>query len=208
MASAVVLTINFGTLDGVIEAQAKVVNAFLPPDCDFVQWFSGDHSYGIDTFLRRDKHEVVVLLDIDCIPLNREILPQMIAKAREGILVGCVQRANHIENGQHLYAGPCGTAFSRELYDRIGRPSFAATERGDVGEELTYGCERLGIPVELLWPTHVVSPRWHLRDGKMFGNGTTYANALYHAFEIGIGLTRQMFLEKCREVLSGVNHEL
>lgn len=169
----------------VVSGQHEVVRRFLPAECDFHQYLSGHHAIGINEFLARHYHDVYVLLDIDCIPLDRQVLPWMIDTARSGALVGCAQRANHLNNGGHIYAGPCGLAFSLDLYDLIGRPSFCANDRGDVGEELTYRCEERGLPVRLLWPTHVAVRKWDLRGGLYFGHGTTYGGALFHAFEIG-----------------------
>ncbi len=185
----------------VISGQGEVVRRFLPAECDFHQYASGHHAIGINEFLAQHDYDAYVLLDIDCIPLNRQVLPWMIRTACAGVLVGCAQRANHLDNGGHIYAGPCGLAFSRALYEAIGRVSFYASDRGDVGEELTYRCENLGLPIRLLWPTHVVARKWDLRDGLYFGHGTTYGGALFHAFEIGKHVTTELFLNKCREVL-------
>src|SRR5262249_46597806 len=83
-----------------------------------------------------------------------------------------------------------------------GDISFGDTPRADVAEELTYACELCGIPVSLLWPTHVTTPKWTLLPGIAFGLGTTFGGAVYHSFEISKGHTGNMFLEKCRQVLA------
>jgi hypothetical protein len=186
----------------VVASQAEVVRRFLPADCAFHQVLVTDHGFGIDECLSRLEYDLYVMLDIDCIPLNAKALPRLIEIARSNTLIGCVQRANHINNGSHLFAGPCGVAFSRELFENLGRPSFRATARGDVGEEVTYRCEEVGYPVELLWPTHVVAPKWALTDNRFLGHGTTYADALFHAFEIRWKATEGLFLEKCRQVIA------
>jgi hypothetical protein len=186
----------------VVASQAEVIRRFLPAGCAFEPRRVGDHALGLDDYFRDLRHEAYLVLDIDCIPLAGWVIPWFLDHARAGVLVGAAQRANPLENGGHIYAGPCAVAFSRATFERLGRVSFLATERADIGEELTYGCERLGIPVSLLWPTEVTTPKWTLLPDVLFGLGTTYGGAVYHAFEIRMGHTVGMFLEKCREVLA------
>ena len=90
-----------------VDKQALVVEKYLPRYVDFYQTRSVRHAVGIDDFLRSHVYDVYLILDIDCIPLNNIVLPWMLETASSDILVGCAQRANHIENGEHIYAGPC-----------------------------------------------------------------------------------------------------
>ncbi|MBI3467733.1 MAG: class I SAM-dependent methyltransferase [Planctomycetes bacterium] len=185
----------------VVAKQAEVVHRFLPAGCEFEPVRVGHHAIGLDDYFRKTRHDAFLVLDIDCIPLTEWAISWMLENARAGIVVGAAQRANHLENSSHIYAGPCALAFSRATYDRLGRVSFRATDRGDVAEELTYACQRLGVPVTLLWPTHVVTPKWTLLPSIPFGLGTTFGGAFFHAFEISKAHTVGMFLEKCGEVL-------
>jgi hypothetical protein len=185
----------------VIARQAEVVCRFLPAGCEFEPHRVSHHALGLDDYFRELRHDVYLLLDVDCIPLTPWAIPWLLENALAGVVIGAAQRANHLNNGGHLYAGPSALAFSRATFERLGRPSFRDTLRGDVGEELTYVCEEAGIPVSLLWPTHVTTPKWTLRPEIEFGLGTTFGSAMYHAFEISKGHTVGMFLNKCREVL-------
>jgi hypothetical protein len=191
----------------VISAQAEVVRRCLPNGCDFAQLLVNDHATGLDDFIKDSKYDVYVIFDIDCIPLANWVVPWLLQNALAGTVVGAAQRANHIDNNEHIYAGPCALAFSREVFERVNGPSFIATDRGDVAEELTYACESHGIPICLLWPTHVVHPKWPLRGGFSFGNGTTFGAAVYHAFELSRGQTVTMFIERCKQVLAGMDKE-
>jgi hypothetical protein len=92
----------------------------------------------------------------------------------------------------------------------MGYPTFLATHRGDVGEELTYTYERQhgGAAPVLFDPLHVEAmPEggyWNLREGKQFGLGTSYGAThplFYHAFQIRTGENFKRFESKCREVL-------
>ena len=201
---ALVFSIYMGNVpQDVVDAQAEVIRAFLPDACDFVQILDSDHPAGIDRVLAQHNRQVYLILDVDCIPLAQWVMPWMLRNAAAGVLVGCAQRASHLENQGHIYAGPFAMAFSRDLYQKLDRISFASTPRGDVGEELTYRCEELGMPMTILWPTDVVTPKWDLRGEHRFGNGTTYGDAIYHAFEIRFDESRPLFLAKCRDVLQG-----
>jgi predicted O-methyltransferase YrrM len=185
----------------VVDRQAEVIGRFLPDGCEFEPRRAYQHAQGLDDYFRTLRYDAYLVLDIDCIPLAPWVMPWLLGTALAGVVVGAAQRANHLCNDGHLYAGPCAVAFSRATFERLGRPSFRDTSRGDVGEELTYSCEQAGVPVSLLWPTSVALPKWTLRPGIEFGLGTTFGGALYHAFEISKGQTVNMFLDKCREVL-------
>lgn len=188
----------------VLTYQKMVVDKFLPASCEFKQyrpahWIS--HAAALTECQALNSHPVTIFLDIDCIPLKAGAFEVLVDEALNGNLVGAVQRANHIENGQHLYAGPFCMAFSNSQYAALGRPTLHPTLRGDCAEELTYRWEEAGQPVRLLWPTSVRNPLWPLRDGKMFGHGTTYNELFYHTFEMRGDETRALFVEKCREIL-------
>ncbi len=203
--AAVVTVFQENIPQEVISAQAEVICRILPRGCEFVPFAVGHHALGLDEYFSELGYDAYVIFDIDCIPLANWVIPWLLDNALAGLLVGIAQRANHLENDGHIYAGPSGVAFSRATFERLGRPSFRDTPRGDVGEELTYACERLGVPICLLWPTDVMENKWTLRPGIPFGLGTTFGNALFHAFEISKGHTVSMFLKKCSDVLQNPN---
>ncbi len=186
----------------ILSAQADIISSWLPTGCTFEQRRVSHHALGLDDYFAQELlHDAYLIFDIDCIPLQEWAMSWFLENAMAGTLVGCAQRANHLNNGRHVYAGPCALAFSRETYDRLGRPSFRGTERSDVAEEITRGCEELNIPLTLLWPTHVELPKWSLLPGVEFGLGTTYGDLVYHAFEISKGATKDRFLSRSSEVL-------
>lgn len=189
----------------VVRSQRDVVRQMLPPDAEFLQIPTKvTHAEAIDAFMAFADYDVLVLLDIDCIPLNEFALPHLIDLARDGCLVGCAQRANHIENGGHIYAGPFCCAFRRSTWELLGRPSFAPTERGDVGEELTYAAEASSVDVKLLLPSSVNAPRWILFEDVRFGFGTTYSAMFFHQFGLRTGRHADGFRDKCAELMAGL----
>jgi hypothetical protein len=182
--------------------QRAVLEAFKPSGFEVEQILTTrSHGSAIDDFLARSDHDLVVLLDIDCVPLHAHSLPNLAARAARGAVAGCVQRANHIQNDAHLYVGPFCMAFTKRLWEDLGRPSFEPTARGDVGEEFTYRCEMSGRAVDLLWPSFVETPHWDLTDGRRFGQNTEYDGLFLHAFGIRDRANQGRFVQRCRDIV-------
>ena len=166
-------------------------------------------------------HDVILILDIDCIPLQDLSIDYYLKQAADGRLIGNVQRSGHIENNQHVFAAPSAVAISTATYDKIGRPSAFPTPRSDVGEEYTWAAEQHGIPVDLLMPSRYDrpvnrfdwekdrDPFWKLADGMPnYGLGTTFSHPelgdmFWHSFQIFHPGNQEKFQRKCEEVLNG-----
>jgi hypothetical protein len=150
------------------------------------------HGEAIDNFIRdRWTDDDLVIFDIDCIPLIKEGFYEMTG------LFGAAQHASHIPNSID-YASPAFIYFDRNTFEKLGKPSFVPTERSDTGAELTYIAHEKGIPVTLIYPSSVEVRQWQYDDGSWFGQGTTYANKIYHAFHAR--WDNQRFINKCKEV--------
>jgi SAM-dependent methyltransferase len=199
--AAVITVFHPTTPPEVVSAQAEVIRRFLPPDCEFEPVAASDRARGLDDYFHTPRHEAYLIFDVDCIPLADWVIPWFLENALAGIVLGPAQRSNHLENGGHVFAGTSALAFSRNTFERLGRVSFGATPRGDVGEELTYACERVGVPVCLLWPTHVVRKTRPLRFDLSLGVGVTFAAAVYNACDLSCDHAVGSFLEQCRRVL-------
>ena len=151
--------------------------------------------------------DILLLLDVDAIPLYTWPLHWAVENAREGNLVGIAQSPNHIDKRQ-VYVGPAFCCFSKKVWLAAGSPSFAHV-RGqyDVGGLFS---ERHGRRL-YVYPLSCREVRWcvEFESGKYsFGLGTTYGSAdlgpmVYHQFHIrDRDDARTQFLEKCDEVLS------
>jgi hypothetical protein len=188
----------------VVAAQRRLLKRFTPPDVAIEQVrTTRKHEHAINHFMDTTAYRAVLILDIDCVPIRSGAIEDVFARIERGHLVGAVQRADHIRNNDHLYAGPFCVALSQQTYTALGRPKFDSTPRGDVGEELTYAAERLGVPVDLLWPTHSDDHIWRLADGKTFGHGTTYEDSFWHAFQIRFRSHQRRFVQRCDAFLAG-----
>jgi len=165
-------------------------------------------------------HDVVIILDIDAIPLHEDALEHYATVASQGKLIGNAQRSNHIENGQHVFAAPSTAAISKESFKKIGAPSAMETNRSDVLEEYTWGAEVNEVPVDIVLPLRYDKapqryewegdqpPYWSLADGMpVYGMGTTYGtpemDMFYHNFQIRMPGQQENFWKKCEEVLNG-----
>jgi len=182
----------------VLDAQNQCVRKFLPAGWRFTQALTQvSHAECLQRCTQMTDADVVMFLDIDCVPINSAALPHLFQHASAGKLVGAAQRANHKNNGGHLYVGPFCMAFSRAKYFALGSPTFDETPRGDIGEELTYVWDE----VVMLRPTSVTTSVWDLDAGQMFGYGTTYQDMFYHEFCSRITQHQTAFVNKCRNAL-------
>jgi hypothetical protein len=209
MSGALVASVYMDNIPAeVVRSQRAVLEALAPADFELRQVLTRrSHGAALDEIMAGVGADVVLVLDIDCVPLTADAIPALAAQARAGGLAGCVQRANHIDNGAHLYVGAFCLAIGRPLWERIGRPSFQPTGRGDVGEELTYRCEAAGAPVTMLWPSRVEEPCWDLTDGRRFGVNSEYDGAFLHTFNIRSPQYQHRFIDRCREILASVGAE-
>lgn len=165
------------------------------------------HGKHIDEYLKNiiDENEVIVLFDIDCIPLNDKIIPKAVKWAKENIgIYSMAQTAKYLDY-PIIHSAPAFMVFSIKTYNELGRPSFVPNKRSDCGGEMTWSAREKGIDVFLLYPSHCESPHTKVENGQgsiMFGHGTTYGNSIYHAFESRFSRLDGFFINKCKQVLS------
>lgn len=189
----------------------------------FIDYFWGMNSVEVSTFKGQSippkfTHDVILILDIDCIPLSERAIDLYLQEAMKGKIVGNAQRSNHIENNQHVFAAPSATAITKETFKKIGCPSALETSRSDVLEEYTWAAEAAGVQVDKYMPLRFDQapqryewekdqpPYWPLADGMpVYGIGTTYGDEIgdlyYHNFQIRIPGSQEKFQAKCEEVL-------
>jgi|694.fasta_scaffold09965_16 hypothetical protein len=224
-------------LDKTPEMQKKVVDKFnkskipfyqvkgMPSHAQFIDYFwtvnGAGPEYMKESGVKQElDHDVVLILDIDCIPLSEKAIEYYIEQASNGKVIGNVQRSNHIKNDQHLFAAPSAIALSKETYINIGKPPALETERSDVAEEYTWAAEAKNVPVELILPVSFDKaphkygweedqrPFWALKDDMpVYGIGTTFGNQefgdmYYHNFQIAHPGNQEMFWARCEKALN------
>ena len=206
------------------ELQKKVVDKYNKSKVPHLQVLT-DATHGqtmekITELLEKNGYDAILFLDIDAVPVHEDAIDYYLEQAYAGKLIGDAQRSNHIDNNQHVFAAPHAMAFTLETYEKIGKPTFSPTNRGDVGEELTFKAEESNIPVEIVLPTRYdrepvkfhweldQRPYWVLADNMPnYGIGTTYGNEkgelFWHLFQIFHPEQQERFWKKCEDLLNG-----
>ena len=216
-----------------VELQKKVVEKFNPlklqhlvikgeiPHGMFMDYVWSLNGQSVST-LKIEKQldfDVVLFLDIDCLPVSANAIELYLTTALEGKLIGNAQRSGHIQNNNHLFTAPSALALSAASFDKIGRPSAMETSRGDVAEEYTYAAEANKIAVDFVPPVRYDRdvyrydweqdrrPYWTLENElPNYGLGTTYGNdndLFWHNFQIRVEGQQEQFWKKCEELLNG-----
>jgi len=172
--------------------------------------------YGLEKLFYQDNYHTILMLDIDCIPLSTAALEYTFDRAEQGVLIGNAQRSNHIENNKHIYPAPSCICLTRDMYEKLGKPSWQPTSRGDIGEELCYIAEEKGIEIEMFMPgkyeeipyfTSTERKPWPLKDGQPeFGIGTTFVDSngremFYHLFQSRLNVFNHLFFLKCASIM-------
>lgn len=156
-------------------------------------------------------YDAILTIDVDCIPLSKSALLYTFDKIQKGVYIGTAQRSMHIDNNKHVYIGSPCFGLTSEMFNRMGRPSFVPTNRGDTAEELSYIAEEMQMPMEIFMPSKYekdpfAGPAWELdTPDKKYGVGTTFVNEnknemFYHLFESRVHAHNELFLNKCKEV--------
>jgi hypothetical protein len=218
---------NFQIEQEIATAQKNVINKLNTlPNCKYEFLFYNkpdgevcpDHviNYAFNKLFYEDNYDTILMLDIDCIPLNTRALEYTFDRAESGVLIGNAQRTNYLKNDQHIYPAPSGVAITKSLFEKIGKPSFGVTNRGDIGEELCYKCEEAGVEVELYMPLNYEEEAytynnqrevWDLKDGQpKYAIGTTFGDAssnemFYHLFQCRLHVFNHRFFTKCNSIL-------
>ena len=89
------------------------------------------HGKHIDDFLEtiKDENEIIVLFDIDSIPLNHQIIPKAVKWSQENIgIYSMAQTAKNL-NYPIIHAAPAFMVFSIKSYNHLGRPSFTTNKK-------------------------------------------------------------------------------
>lgn len=168
-------------------------------------WVS--HGQAIDDFLTpiQDENEIIVLFDIDCIPLNSNYILECVNWAKENIgIIGNSQTAPNLKPpfNNFVYIGPSFMVFSIKTYNMLGRPSFNENKRSDCGGEMTHLCLEKNLKIKLLYPTNVMIKTFKLDENRWYGYGTTYEDSIFHSFESRFNKKDSLFINKCKEILA------
>lgn len=161
-----------------------------------------DHGEWMDWVLSFYDLDVVLFADIDCIPLNPEIITQSLERAARGVLFGAMGCANHLDPNR-VFAAPFWCAINRHQWIALNRPSAKATRVCDVAQNWTDAFGERRQKIELLPVSDCEEPKWNLPGLPLsFGIGTTYGDAVYHLFESRADRNVERFAGRCEAILA------
>jgi len=216
----------------VIDAQAEVV-AKMAPGMTFLQ-VNTRRSHGesidiaLDTLLPKMDKDLLVLLDIDAIPLRESAIPTLINMTRDGVrLAGAPQASNHLPEPwcHDIFVAPCVMALSRSAWVSVGKPSAVPTVKSDVAQEITRRFHQYGDPGNTPVTMDVISydgrphpvqlpdgridapPFWKLGQRGRYGLNTIYGiqsrPLFFHSFQSFAPGQNERFIATCKKVLDG-----
>lgn len=167
-----------------------------------------NHGLWMDRVFRQATSDIIVIFDADCVPINKEKTFDCIRYVKNSkSFLGLAMAANHIHPKSHIYAGGVFYVVAKECWEKLGRPSFTESRRGDCTEEFTYVAEEAGIRYRCLYPTtferEPAEGIWPLGNYGYYGIGTTYDNTVYHLFQSRMGNNLDLFLQRCDEIVNG-----
>jgi len=166
------------------------------------------HGLWMDRVMRNSTSELIVFFDSDCVPVSKENMIECIRSVQKTkTFLGVAQASNHIPPKSHVYAAPAFYVIAKECWEKMGRPSFAESYRGDVAEEVSYTAESMGVRYRCLYPStferEPVEGLWPLGNFGYYGVGTTFNNTVYHLYQGRMGNNIQLFVERCKEIVEG-----
>lgn len=127
---------------------------------------------------------ILLFLDIDAFPTNRDVVERAFAAAEAGRIFGVAQTANHVPKRNVIYAAPSFLAVSKRTWLQLGKPSMRANAELDAGMGLSLAAFEQRVPVDILGVSFVCVPRWPLADKGAVGIGTFYdQGSVFHLFQ-------------------------
>jgi len=165
------------------------------------------HGVWMDRVIENTDADVVGFLDIDCIPLTKDSILDIVKfVAKNKSIAGCAQATNHIPPMSHIFVAPCCFFIWKPLWLALGKPSFLETNRSDVCEELCYIAEENGVRMKTLYPSFFErEPEegvWRLHNYGLYGVGTTFQDRFYHLYQSRFQSNVDLFIQRCNDVVN------
>lgn len=92
--------------------------------------YDGDlrHPTFMDKIMEREEYDIYIFFDVDSIPLNDNVYDNILSLVDDNTIFGVSQQDN-CNNLNHVYAAPSCLVFTRELFEKVGKPSFVERQR-------------------------------------------------------------------------------
>lgn len=166
------------------------------------------HGEWMDAVMDKTDADIVLFLDIDCVPTNKEIVDKAIAWVMQhGTFIGIAQASNHIPPYSHIFAAPAFFAITKKIWDKMSRPTFLETEQSDVAENVSYAAEMMKVDYKTLYPTHYFKPpkgeKWKLHTYGEYGIGTHFEGGIFHLYQGRFPDNADFFVKACDSIIDG-----
>lgn len=188
----------------VLENHKKVMEHFSIP----VNYTEENIHHGewIDRVLNTADSDMFVFIDVDCVPLSKQVIDESILHCANGYLVGNAQVTNCIKAKHDLFCAPSFFVISKRYYELIGKPSAMNNSRSDVAQEITRAAVENEMRIKMYFPTSFQGvPRggvWRLSSYGYYGIGTLYENKMYHLYQTRYAENVNLFVETCEHILN------
>ena len=194
----------------IVELQKKVFEKLDIP-LEQVK-FNGSHGSAIKNYLDTNNDwDVMTMFDVDCIPLNKKAITDVLDKVDDDTIYGNAQISNSFP-----YAAPSFLSFTKSLYDSSTNKSFEPAYypnednvmvEADCSEIFVKENIKRGKKMVLSYPTNVLKEQWYYYGNKTYppfnyGNGTTFDNDTYHCFQIRLPEVQDIFINYVNNFLN------
>ena len=180
--------------------------------------FEDSHSEAIDRYLSHTNFDSVTLFDIDCIPLNKDVVEIAKALINDETIYGNAQITTYLTPPfvTFPFVAPSFISFTRNLYETSLEKSFYQTQypydsgfRTDVAEAFVKANLDRGKKMILSYPVESRNYKWRFDGDNLYqpfkyGNGTRFDNNTYHEFEIREGI--QGFIDYGTNFLNSITY--
>lgn len=190
----------------VVECQKQVFDAFgmeLTQELTKLPF----HDYWLDEKIKNLDFDILIFFDIDCIPLKPGLYEYIVDQISDNNSIIGVEQVNQTRSPNFVYAAPACFGITREVYEKMNRPSFRLKDEYDCGGEFSWVAPKYNVNVKLFEITSALNKKWKCLD-KRYGNGTTYDDWLYHQFEIRFfdfvtneKINAYQFIKKCKQII-------
>ncbi len=178
------------------------------------QEFEGTHGNAIKTFLESNSWDLITLFDVDCIPLDFDIINKILRFVDDNTIYGNAQVSNSFP-----YAAPSFLSFTKNLYHSSPHKNFEGMYypnmegihvEADCAEVFVKENLRIGKKQILSYPTKVIEPKWKYDSNTeyesfVYGNGTFFDNNTFHCFQIRLPEAQSTFIKFVKDFLNEKN---
>ena len=188
------------------EGQASVFKHFGLPIKQHIARV--DHGEWIDFVLKEAKEDTVIVVDNDCVPLNKKAVDEAIDwVTRNESFLGMAQASSHIDSGKHVFAAPAFLAVNLKAWRKLGMPSSKSNSRSDVAEEVSWQAEEQGLKYKAWYPTYYhhaseIEGLWKLSNYGHYGIGTVFADRVFHLYQGRCALNVKLYTEVCEQIVN------